>query len=268
MVALLSMLSSLERLSLHFQSPQSRPDWERQSLPPPSYFVIPALNFFRFKGVTEYSEELVTRINTPQLNYMDINFFNQIDFDCRRLAQFINRTPKLRAPDGAQVRFFDTTARVDLLYQTPKFGLNRFLAFTISCREVNWQLSSIEQVCNFLLSLSMVEDLYIEHRYSKLVWKDDVIQNSLWLQLLRSFTAVKNLFLSKQFAPGIAAALQELVGSRITEVLPSLQNIFVEGLEPSGPFRENVEPFVAARQLSDYPIAVSDWDGNSNIKST
>jgi hypothetical protein len=47
---------------------------------------------------------------------------------------------------------------------------------------------------------------------------------------------VKNLYLSKEFAPGIAAALQELVGARITEVLPSLQNIFVEGLEPLGPF--------------------------------
>ena len=59
------------------------------------------------------------------------------------------------------------------------------------------------------------------------------------------------------------AALQELVGARITEVLPSLQNIFVEGLEelePSGLFfQENIEQFVTARQLSDHPIAISDW---------
>ena len=107
----------------------------------------------------------------------------------------------------------------------------------------------------------MLEDLYIDHEYSRLVWKNDGIENTLWLRLLRPFTAVKNLYLSKEFAPGIAAALQELVGARITEVLPSLQNIFAEGLgaEPLGPFRESIGQFVAARQVSDHPITIFDW---------
>ena len=107
----------------------------------------------------------------------------------------------------------------------------------------------------------MVEDLYIERRlgYSQQVWTNDAIENTLWLQLFRAFTAVKSLYLCKEFAPGIAVALQELVGDRITEVLPSLQNIFVEGLEPSGPVEESVGQFVAARQLSGHPIAISDW---------
>jgi hypothetical protein len=74
------------------------------------------------------------------------------------------------------------------------------------------------------------------------------------------FTAVKNLYLCREFGPGITAALQELVGARITEVLPSLQNIFVESLQPSGTFQENIGQFVAARQLSDHPITISDWD--------
>jgi hypothetical protein len=74
---------------------------------------------------------------------------------------------------------------------------------------------------------------------------------------------VKNLYISKEFAPGIAAALQELVG--ISQVLLGLQNIFVEGLrvEPSKPFQENIGKFVAARQVSDQPIAISDWDKES-----
>jgi hypothetical protein len=110
----------------------------------------------------------------------------------------------------------------------------------------------------------MVEDLYIEHEYSKLVWKNDSIDNILWLRLLLPFTAVKKFYLSKEFVPGIAAALQELVEDRITEVLSSLQNIFVEGLEPSVPFQKNVGQFVAARQLSDHPIAIYDWDRDSD----
>ena len=39
----------------------------------------------------------------------------------------------------------------------------------------------------------------------------------------------------------------------------SLQNIFVEGLELSGPFQENIRQFVAARQLSDHSITTSVW---------
>jgi hypothetical protein len=89
----------------------------------------------------------------------------------------------------------------------------------------------------------MVEVLYIEYQYSELVSKNDAIEDTLlWLQLLLPFTAVKNLYLSKEFSPSIAAALQDLVGDRIIEVLPSLQNIFVEGLKPSGPFQEIIWP--------------------------
>jgi hypothetical protein len=109
----------------------------------------------------------------------------------------------------------------------------------------------------------MVEDLYIEHQYSQLVWNTDAIENTQWLQLLLPFTAVKNLYLSKEFAPGFAVSLQELVGGRITEMLPSLQNIFVEGLEPSGHFQENIEQFVAARQHFGHPIAISLWSRDS-----
>jgi hypothetical protein len=259
-VALLSVLSSLESFSLQFQSPQSRPDWESPSLSPQKRSVLPALDQFRFSGVTEYLEELVTRIDTPQLGGMDITFFNQIDFDFPQLTQFINRTPtlRLRARDEAHVQFDDHKAGVRLRYRTSKFGLDDLL-ISISCREPDWQLSSIEQVCNSLHPLSTVEDLYIDCRYSQLVWKNDAIENTLWLQLLLPFTAVKNLYLSKEFAPGIAAALQMLIGD-------SLQNIFVEGLEPSGPFRENIGQFVTARQISGHPIVISIWDKDSNKK--
>jgi hypothetical protein len=53
------------------------------------------------------------------------------------------------------------------------------------------------------------------------------------------------------------AALEELVGDRITEVLPSLKNISVTLPEPLEPFRKS--RFVAARQLSDHPIKIVFW---------
>jgi hypothetical protein len=267
MVALLCALSSLDSLSLEFQSHQSHPEWESRSLPPPKRSILPALDQFRFKGVTEYLEELVTFIDAPQLNLLYITFFNQIDFDFARLSRFINYTPTFTALNEAHVQFDDSTASVKLRYRSSMSGFYDLL-INISCREPDWQLSSIEQVCNSSLHpLSTVEDLYIEHEYSQLVWKNDAIENTLWLQLLLPFTVVKNLYLSKEFAPGIAITLQELVGDRITEVLPNLQNIFVEGLESSGPLQENIGQFVTARQLSGHPVTVSDWDKDSDMES-
>jgi len=240
MVALLSVLSSLELLHLGFQSPQSCPDWSSRSLPPPKRSILPTLEEFRFKGVTEYLEDLVTFIGTPRLHTLVITFFNQIDFECPRLAHFINCSPTLTRAldlDQAHVRLNDSTASIGLRYPTADDGYDD-LDIAISCREPDWQLLSVAQVCNSSLpSLPMVEDLYIDHQYWQVVWKNDAIENTLWLQLFLPFTAVKNLYLSKLFTPGIAAALQELVGGRITEVLPGLQNIFVDGLEPLGPFQ-------------------------------
>jgi hypothetical protein len=70
---------------------------------------------------------------------------------------------------------------------------------------------------------------------------------------------VKNLYLSEPFTIFIGLALQELVGARTTEVLPALQNIFLDGLESSAPVQEGIAKFVAARQVASLPIAVSSW---------
>jgi hypothetical protein len=72
---------------------------------------------------------------------------------------------------------------------------------------------------------------------------------------------VKNLYLYKEFVPGIAASLQELVGDRVTGVFSSLQNIFVEELEP---FEKNIGQFIVARRLSGHRVAVSEWDTGSD----
>ena len=256
-VALISALSSLRILSLGFQSHQSRPasGCESGGQPRQKRFILPALRRLDFRGVTEYLEDLVTRIDTPQLDEMHIAFFSQIDFDFPQLAQFINRLPTLRERDKAHVQFNDYFASVVLLAKS------RTLKIGILGREPDRQLSSVAQVCNSPMHpLSAVEDLYIEYRYRRLIWKNHTIENTLWLQLLLPYTAVKNLYLSNEFAPGIAAALQDLVGGTIAEVLPSLQNIFVERLEPSGLFQENIGQFVAARQLSNRPVATVFWD--------
>jgi hypothetical protein len=260
MVTTLSMLTSLDELYLDFASPRSRPDQESRRPPSMTRSVLSVLTKLIFKGVSEYLDDLVARIDAPRLFQLDITFFNDIVFDTRQIIQFISHTPMLKALEESRVTFGNGTAGVKLLSQTAGF---RLLNMKISCREPDWQVSSLGQVCTSCLPpLATLEDLYIhEHPYPQPYWQGN-IENTLWLELSHPFTTVKNLYLSRTFAPRIVPALQELVGGRTTEVLPSLQNIFLEELEASGPVQEGIGEFVAARQVTGHPIAVSRWDNS------
>ena len=261
MVTALSTLTSLKELSLDFHSPRSFPDWASQRPPPSTRSVLPILRYFRLKGVTEYLEDLVARIDAPRLNNLSMTFFNDIVFDTPHFTQFISRTPTSRVLEKAHIRLRNRNAILDFSSQTSGNG---GVCVVILCRGLDWQLSSVEQVCTSCLPpLSVLEDLQIyelsrDPRWQP-DWKDD-IENGLWLGLLHPFTAVKNLYLSEQYALRIGPALQELVGGRTTEVLPALQNIFLKGHEPSGPVQEGIGQFVASRQVTSRPIAVSRWD--------
>jgi hypothetical protein len=112
----------------------------------------------------------------------------------------------------------------------------------------------------------MSEVLYIYERPHLQLDSQDNIENGPWLELLRSFAAVRNLFISKELVPRIAHAFQELVEGRTLEVFPTLQSIFLEGLESSGPVQEGFEQFVAARQVVGHHIAVSRWANPENEK--
>jgi hypothetical protein len=82
-----------------------------------------------------------------------------------------------------------------------------------------------------------------------------------WLEIFRPFTTVKKLYICEKFAQDIASALQQLVGERATDLLPALESLFLEELQPSDPAQEAISQFVAARQVLGHPVAVSYWGG-------
>ena len=255
----LSRLTSLELLRLEFQSPQSCPARTSRRPLPPTRFILPVLTFFEFKGVSEYLDDLVARVDAPLLNNLYTTLFNQIVFDTPQVIQFISRIPTLNALNKASISLEDGATSIHISSRTTS---HRGLNVRIQCKELDWQISALEQVCTFCLPpLSALEDLYISEEPSWQPYWQDNIENPLWLELLHPFTAVKNLYLSEEVARRIVPALQELVGGRATEVLPALQNIFLAGLEPSGPIKEGIGRFVATRQgTTSHPVAVSRWN--------
>ena len=255
-VTALAEMTHLESLFINFDSSLSRPHRESQRPRPSTRTVLPALTRFWFKGVSEYLEDFVARIDATLLDSIYFTFIHQLIFDIPQVAQFMRRTSRFQEFKEVHVRFGHYGVLVETLPPTVTFDEKPRMR--ISCRELDWQLSSMAQVItSFFPSIYIVEHLYI-HDYRCQSRYD--FEHMHWLELFHPFSAVKNLYLSRKFAPYIATALHELVGGRTMEVLPSLRNIFLEGFQLSEPIQEGIERFVAARQLSDCPITVSRWE--------
>jgi F-box-like len=254
-VTALSTLTRLESLSLRFESPQSLPDPAHQHPPPPTRSVLTNLRRFSFKGDSEYLEVVVAHIDAPQLFCLDTTLFNDIVFDTPQLTQFISRTQWMKALEKARVTFEGNAAAVELSSLTS--GIYDKLEVRILCRELDWQVSSMVQVCTSCLPSQPTLDLHIDgNPHYRQHWQANV-ENALWLRLLHPFTSVENLYLSEEIARRIVPALQDLVGERATEVLPALENIFLEEGQRSGPVQEGIQQVVAVRQATNHPIAVS-----------
>ena len=261
MATSLSALINLESLCLTFPSFQFCSNYRYP--PPVTPFVLPVLTSFEFKGASEYLDKLTARIDAPRLDYLKIYFFWQNAFDTPQFAQFISRTPTLKALGKAHVAFGDDTATVDFSSGTSGCGKLKMELTEVYVKSS--QLSSLGQVCTSCLpTLSTLEDLYIIYEFPNLKeWDSKPHDRAIvekWLGLLRPFAAVKNLYLSEQVVPCIVPTLKELVGSRTTEVLPALQEIFLEQYQPSGSAQEGVEnfaAFAAARQATNHPITVT-----------
>ena len=257
MVMCLSATPNLENLSLGFRSPRSRPGQADRSPPPPTRIVLPALTCFRFKGVSEYLEDLVSRIGIPLLDNAEITFFHQLIFDTPRLHEFLARAEAFKAPSRANVAFSK-----DIVC----FDLESRLSLRVTCTKLDCQLSSMAQLCSLSLPrISTLERLDIrEGNMPRPYWQDDV-ESPRWLEFLRPFTALRDLYLDKKIAPRVVIALKELIGGpgAVTEELPALQRLVVEELPTSGPVQEVIGQFVAVRQLSGRPVAIHSWVGRS-----
>ena len=103
--------------------------------------VPQALTHIEFKGVCDYLEDLVARIDAPRLIMLYITFFNDFVFDIPQFMQFSNRTPTLKSLEKARVAFGNDAAEVNLLSKTSDFGE---LKVKISCRGIDWQILSLK----------------------------------------------------------------------------------------------------------------------------
>lgn len=254
LVMCLSMMPDLKRFEVDFRSlsPQSRPDLPDQPircLPPLRRSVHHTLTHFSYSGISEHMEDLVSHIDMPRLEQVNITFVNRVIFNTPRLYDFLPRPETLNAYKGAVMVFEE-----DAVYLKPNTSP---LTLGISCPRLDGQLSSMIRACDPLLPLvSTLERLeLVMGALPGQRWKN-YMGNARWLALLRQFKALEELYLANGLASLVAPALQELAGEGAPEVLPALRYLIIGWPRPSGPIRGAIGKFVAARQLSGRPVAV------------
>jgi hypothetical protein len=179
-------------------------------------------------------------------------------FHTPHLSRLISCIPKFQALNDAQVVVF-VGGRISVNVPSQRYILGEKV-ITIgpvgtASGELGWKPLSLAQLYGSSLTLfHTVEDVYLTGPF--LHWRDT--ENTQWLEFLHPFTAVKNLYLSRNFALLIASALEELDVEGAAEVLPALEELCLAE-RTSEAAQQAIKWFSKVRRPSGYPIVVSRW---------
>ena len=247
----LSGMTQLRSISLHFLSLPSRRNHVCIPLPSWKRVVLPALEYFKYRGTNKYLDSLVARIDAPCLEDIDITYFNQPTFNVSQLGQFIDRIETQKLHGRADILASNDAISISFT----RLGAPTRLALQISCKELDWQLSSMAQILDhFPTFLSCVGDLVINATPPPR--RQDDANNEQWLHLIRSFRGTERFYVAGKHVTAIMRTLSPADGDLAT-VLPLLRNLYVEEPGPlHAPLRAAVVSFITSRRLSGCPVAV------------
>ncbi|KAH9971480.1 hypothetical protein BGW80DRAFT_1460449 [Lactifluus volemus] len=258
MVTVLSALTKLTCLEIGFKPERPR---EIRLAPPLTRALLPALTEFKFRGVNEYSEDILARINVPQLESLSVMYEHEPHvFD---IPQLISHSLPLGPFHRAEVTF--STLRIGIgLYQSEETYSHKKLKLGFDHYAPCYQAESIAQMCTLSPLLPSVTELDIGSDDS-FTGSDieDLREYSNWLVLFRLFGSVRTLRLSSDIRRFVVRFILFLLlrhtGKGANGVLPELQNLYLI----DGGWRDEAEEgaierelLIAASQNSDHIITV------------
>jgi hypothetical protein len=244
----LSGMAQLRTLSLHFLSLPPRRNF--LGFPPHSgeRVVLPSLTCLKYRGTSKYLDSLVARIDAPHLGDIDITFFFQPTIDASHLGRFVERIEVRTSLSQATIE----TSAHSISISVSQPGTSTPLKLQISCKQLDWQLSCMAQVCDqFSPFLFRVEALRINTTQSS-IGQDDMGEH--WVDLVRSFGGTRDLWMANELTMDILRTLGQADGGQTT-VLPALRRLHVEKpMEMDVPSCEALDSFMTSRSLSDCPV--------------
>jgi len=260
MVECLPSLTKLEQLQFAFVSARSIP--VRENLHPRSqtHPILPMLTSLSFAGGSEYLENLYACIVAAQLRYANLLLFTPTVFRISQFTSFLGCTEPFEGLNQAHMHFRNIFIHITLSSREETADRST-LIFSIKYSDSVWQLFSVSK-CNHPFS----PDIESPDRFDSCLFENrltprwvDGMANAKWVELLRYFPAVEDLYLSEGLSLCLAPTLREFAENGVTEALSALKNLFLEELVPLGPVWQPLLMFGAMRHLSDHPINVQGW---------
>jgi hypothetical protein len=265
MITCLAALPKLEQFVFGFQSATPRPDQIRP--PPVTRIVLPALTAFTFNGASEYLENFVAHIDSPQLENIRVVCWNPlIDTPVAQLPEFVDRTirSKLAVFRHAEVRYSRGFFSFVMYYpeihpfwdwfpaQDPNMTIRRTV---FSCGGIGRRVLDVARVLSRFSSATLCNvahlELDLEPEESRQLRGATKTE---WLCLLRQFPAAETLHVSSEISVYVALALEYIAEdiTMVTGVLPYVDLICLE----AQPVPSSVGKFVAMRRLAGRPVTV------------
>jgi hypothetical protein len=249
----ISFMPQLESLAITFAFPVPNRDVERQLIHTPitTHITLPNLRLLSFRGVTAYLEAVVCRITTPRLETLLIQLFKQLTFSFPRLTQFMNTTENFRF-DNARIMFKNKEIDMGMVFRDA--DMYSFFV-TIDCWHLDWQVSSVAQICNALNQMfSAVEHLTLEHEvHSQSSEEHNDVDRIEWRKLLRSFNNVKTLLVGDGLVEELSRCLRLEDGELPLELLPELQELTHLGSRDTD---DAFTSFADSRQNAGRPVTL------------
>ena len=250
----LSMTTQLKSLRIQFLPLASSifKDTGSARRPLKACAVLPALSEFHFCGDSAYLEDLVSRIDAPVLERLNITFLTPSAFETLQLSQFISRTKSLTSPHQMSILLLGDEILVVNQFQHPPPSKGHF-QLQITCDEWDLHVTLPHILTRLSALLSGVQRLDMKSYLPWSPWLDpDEMDSARWLDFFRHLKSVTRLNVDGIFVQSIESALEQLPEEMVRRVLPALHDLHVGTCRAPGPFQK----FADARQFSGRPLTV------------
>jgi hypothetical protein len=241
----LSGVPQLRSLSLHLISFRRRRSYLDLPPPPAEHIVLPALTRLKYRGISKYLDSIAARINAPRLGDIDITFFSQPTMDALQLGRFMERIGLEMSLSQANVVTYAHAISISLSSSsTPAL-----LRIQISCKQLDWQLSCMAQVCDQLSPfLLRINNLVVNTTEPSSGQAD--VGGDHWAGLIRVFGCATSFWVAGMHATDILCILRPGGGGHTTDitVLPTLRSLHVDKHMAMGsPLWHALQSFIISR---------------------